>query len=976
MALLLALVVLTGLPFTSQDKAHAATGPIVRCSSNASGQQGNASSYTTSINANGRYVAFASSATNLVPGGTTGQEIFRKDLQTGQVVCCSSDAAGQEGNGDSNNPVISSDGRYVAFDSNSSNLVVGGGTSRRVYRKDLQTGQVVCCSTDAAGVLSFGNNPSMSPDGRYVAFESTSTTLVPGISGFQVFRKDLQTGQVACCSTDAAGVQGDHFSANPAVSSDGRYVAFDSLSSNLVPGTSGSQIFRKDLQTGQIVVCSSNASGQPGNSDAEYPAISSDGRYVAFRSNASNLIPGNTYGLSIYRKDLQTGQIVCCSSDADGYRSNGMSDNPAITPDGKYVAFESDANDLVPGVSTLYDQVYLKNIVTGEISCCSTSLENEQGNEGGTLASVSSDGRYVSFRSRSDNLVPGEVGGYYDIFRKEPLLEREYPVINSITPSSGCAGSMVVISGDHFGDTRGDSTVIFGSGEIGDYISWSNTSIGFKVPRSVAGYSQVVQVKVDGLLSNEVTFTVESFAVGFAEGYTGEGFQEYLCIGNPQDYDVRVQVVYLFTDSTYLDDYVTVPARSRTTVDVNYFILCFTGQGMEVSIMVFSDTEIVVERPMYFNYQGRWTGGHDAVGTPYVGKYWFFAEGYTGGGFEEWICVLNPGETAANLTFRFQTEEAGEIVRGGSVPPASRSSFKVNDLLGPGYQCSLALESDQFVVAERSMYFDYTGMGNHHWQGGHCVMGLPGLAKEYNFAEGTTRPGFEEWLTLQNPGASPIDITATYQFGAGQGDPVSKTYTVPGGERYTVFVPDEVGTEKDVSVKLVSDSYFLAERPMYFRYTGYGASWEGGHCVIGALDLSSDWFFAEGCTSEGFNEWLCLQNPGNENAELEVTYLVQNGSPIQKTTTVPARSRKTLFVNEDAGPGLELSCILHVTSGPPIVAERPVYFSFKGWDGGHDVIGYYAAIPEVAPASLDATGIRETKPLRDAAGWLLQRIGD
>lgn len=348
---------------------------------------------------------------------------------------------------------------------------------------------------------------------------------------------------------------------------------------------------------------------------------------------------------------------------------------------------------------------------------------------------------------------------------------------------------------------------------------------------------------------------------------------------------------------------------------------------------------------MYFNMFDI-TGGHDAVGATYPSHDWYFAEGCTREGFAEYICVLNPGATDASLTFRFQTEEQGEIVRTPyTVKAHSRQTFYVNDMLGAGFQTSLKLESTVPVVAERPMYFIYTGMGSHWWTGGHCVMGTPTLGSAYYFAEGTTRYNvgstFEEWITLQNPNASPITVNAVYVLGQVQGDPVNKSYTVAAGKRLTVFVPNEVGYEKDVSVKLDSAAQFPAERPMYFHYQGWGASWTGGHCVIGAGNVSNQWFFAEGYTGQDFHEYLCLQNPGATDAQVTIDYFTKSqGALPARTLTVPASSRVTVFVNDNADAGLELSCRITSTGGP-IVAERPMYFNFGGaWDGGHDVVGY------------------------------------
>ncbi|RJP34055.1 MAG: hypothetical protein C4536_03275 [Actinobacteria bacterium] len=426
----------------------------------------------------------------------------------------------------------------------------------------------------------------------------------------------------------------------------------------------------------------------------------------------------------------------------------------------------------------------------------------------------------------------------------------------------------------------------------------------------------------------------------FAEGYTGSGFQEYLCLGNPGDDPAASTITYLFTDGSTQEQQVEVPAKSRFTVNVNATV----GPDKEVSVKVEYQQSIVAERPMYFDYRGMWSGGHDTIGATIPSNSWYFAEGYTGPGFEEWICVLNPGDAAADLIFRFQTQEEGlKEVTGLSVAAHSRASFKVNQILGNGYQTSLELTSTQPVVAERPMYFTYQGTNAWNWEGGHCVMGAPNLAREYYFAEGTTRSEFEEWITLQNPNAFPITVEATYQLGPGQGEPVPKSYTIEAGRRFTIFVPSQVGTLKDVSVHLDCASVFLAERPMYFDYLGMGYHhWQGGHCVIGVPYQAGTWFFAEGFTGNNFEEWLCIQNTGDAEAKVEVAYYTQEVGPLAPSIVpIAPKSRYTLPVNMHAGVGYQLSCRLRVTEGPDIMVERPMYFNYNGtWDGGHDVVGY------------------------------------
>jgi photosystem II stability/assembly factor-like uncharacterized protein len=446
---------------------------------------------------------------------------------------------------------------------------------------------------------------------------------------------------------------------------------------------------------------------------------------------------------------------------------------------------------------------------------------------------------------------------------------------------------------------------------------------------AVGGYGSIIRTEGGG----------KEYLWYFAEGYTGQGFQEYLCLGNPREEEATVVITYMFNDAGAQEQRIEIPPLSRTTINVNQEV----GAGREVSAVVTSDKDIVAERPMYFNYNGTWAGGHNVMGTTEVSNVWCFAEGYTGLGFEEWICVLNPSDETVFLAFRFQTEKAGEIEKSGgySIPAHSRSSFKVNEILGDHHQASLVLDAKGYVVAERAMYFDYFGMEGCHWQGGHCVVGVPELPKdkEFYFAEGTTREGFEEWLSIQNPSnISPITVQATYQLD--RGEPIEKTYNIQEGHRRSILVSDEIGKGKDVSVKLTSDSNFLAERPIYFNYDYAGLSVQGGHCAIGTKSSASLWYFAEGCTAAGFNQWLCLQNPGNQKSTVEITYFTQEeGAVIGETVDVAPHARQTVMVNEHAGWGYQLSCAVNVTSGPGIIVERPLYFNYFGWDGGHIVVG-------------------------------------
>ncbi len=235
------------------------------------------------------------------------------------ILRASTDAAGNQGNGGSQNASVSADGRYAAFDSNASNLVYGdtNGTTD-VFVKDVRTGAITRASTDSTGRQVQGNstNPSISADGRYVAFTSSACSLAPGYCSrntTNVYVKDMQTGATSRVSADASANPGNGSSANAAVSSDGRYVASNSNASNLVPGDTNSttDVFVKDTRTGATTRVSTASDGTQGNGESYWPAISADGRYVAFDSYADNLVPGDTNGAADVF--LATGSGASCS---------------------------------------------------------------------------------------------------------------------------------------------------------------------------------------------------------------------------------------------------------------------------------------------------------------------------------------------------------------------------------------------------------------------------------------------------------------------------------------------------------------------------------------------------------------------------------------------------------------------------------------------------------------------------------------
>ncbi|MBC8414248.1 PD40 domain-containing protein [bacterium] len=295
-----------------------------------------------SISWDGRYVAYESRASNLVQGDVNSmQDIFVHDRQTGVTERVSVHSSGVGANGINAVPVISGDGRYVTFQSEATNLVDGDTNGvKDVFVHDRDTGITERVSVDSAGAQGDGSSqsPSISGDGRYVVFSSGAANLVSGDTNnaFDVFIHDLQTGITERVSTG--------FYAS--ISYDGRYVAF----------INAKQVYVYDRQTGAAEHVSVDYSGIQGNGRSIWTSISGDGRYVAFYSEATNLIFGDVNGWgNIYVYDRETRVTRKVSVDSYGTEGDNSSIYPSISSDGRYVAFSSEAENLVNGASWLGD---------------------------------------------------------------------------------------------------------------------------------------------------------------------------------------------------------------------------------------------------------------------------------------------------------------------------------------------------------------------------------------------------------------------------------------------------------------------------------------------------------------------------------------------------------------------------------------------------------------------------------------------
>ena len=396
-----------------------------RMSLDSAGVQANDYSFHASLSADGRYVAFHSNATNLVAGDTNGKlDVFVRDRVSGITERMSVDSGGVQGDGDSFFTSITANGRYVAFYSLSTNLVPGDTNNAfDAFVHDRLTGVTERVSVDSSGAQGNGGSyaPSISADGRYVVFYGDASNLVPGDVNQQVdvFLHDRQTGATTLVSVDSAGAQSDDTSFNPTLSLDNRFVGFASRATNLVPGdTNGTwDSFVRDLQTGVTLRISVDSAGTQGNAESDAPTLSADGRYAAFQSDASNLVANDTNAVKdVFVHDLQTGITTRVSLGLGGAQGDGNSYSSAITPDGRYVAFYGLATNLVPGDTNASRDVFLHDRLTSTTSRVSLASSGAQASADSSRAAITPDARFVVFDSFATDLVSGDTNGFADIF--------------------------------------------------------------------------------------------------------------------------------------------------------------------------------------------------------------------------------------------------------------------------------------------------------------------------------------------------------------------------------------------------------------------------------------------------------------------------------------------------------------------------------------------------------------------------------
>lgn len=441
-----------------------------------------------------------------------------------------------------------------------------------------------------------------------------------------------------------------------------------------------------------------------------------------------------------------------------------------------------------------------------------------------------------------------------------------------------------------------------------------------------SGNCRVVANRMDGSDWRCLGTSLEPLDWYFAACTTRAGFTTSLSILNPGEVTAKLDLAYLLPDGSRIDEEFYVDGRTRDSVEVNLEV----GEVEDFSIRVVSDQPVVVERSTYFRSGDGYAGGYATLGHTSPDTRFFFADGSTREGFKTMLYLQNPGQDPARVELACFFQDSPTIRQEFEMAPYGRLGVNIKDVAGGDREVAMAVSSDVPVLAERSIRFDYQG----RISGEHLVDGAGEPGTRLYLAGVTTRAGFDEFIRILNPGGRAAAVRLRYLFADGTG--TEQEIEAGAQSLYTVDLKQALGEEKDAAVEIVSDQPVVAERVAFFTYLGV---FSGGHDLAAVSEPATSFRFADGGTALGSEEWIDLFNPGDAAAEVHLTYILPDGSTKLQLVTVDARSRSSIYVNDQVPFGTYHSTVLD--SSRPILAERTIYFNYNlEIPGGSAVSGF------------------------------------
>ncbi len=875
----------------------------------------------------GTFVAFLSSATNLVEGDGNGRtDVFVRNRATG-VTERVPVPLGYESI-DADWVTISHDGRFVAFSRFAAFL----------YDRYNSTMTPVSAATPGGTAVSAAQ-PRVSASGRYVVFV-TAAQLDPADTNllFDVYRFDRLTGTNVLVSRGATAGNGN--SSAPTISGDGSRVAFTSLAANLVGGDANgrSDVFVRDIAAGTTTRISTNVDGQPSTIDARDPFISADGLWVGYLLSSNVLTSEVTASSDVYVARVDSGAIrgpMNGASEGTGTAEGAY--DPTLSIFGRFLVFRSYAPTLVVGDTNNAADVFGRRIMAaplapafdpavrltttsaGGVATGGTGLDSEN-------PEISGDGRFGTYQSGFTNLVPGDTNGVVDVFAR--------------------AG-------------------IFGNGEcdflqdtIAGYAAWIG---GFGVdPCSDAG-SPYADPDGDGSTNEEEwqgggdgNPVLGVFTRYFAEGATktvGIDFDTRIALANPSGTTVTGQITYQLSTGVSVPptNFTLLPYERKTVLLDEQPGIAETGPeaAYEFATTVKASAPIGVDRTMTWGKAAY--GGHAETGVVSASRKWYFAEGATINGFQLFYLLQNPSNAWVTVTGRYLLGTGAVYSKSYELGPNSRSNVWANVEVINGAQPLASAElSAEFtvtagppIIAERAMYRGSDPV----FKAGHESAGITELATEWFLAEGNAGEFFDEFVLIGNTTSRAALVQADFIIG-NTGTVYSKQYTVNANSRFNIWVdleemtpghfPFSTGnTDVSVRVRSLNGVPIIVERAMWWP----GDGWYEAHNSPGATRTAARWVLSEGEHGGplGWGTYILVANTGASAGTIRVRLLLPGGqTSVLAGLPVAAQSRTTYFLGDllaEAGlpTDSQAGVLIEAEGSPlPLVVERAMYRNANG----------------------------------------------
>jgi hypothetical protein len=760
-------------------------------------------------------------------------------------------------------------------------------------------------------------------------------------------------------SAGLGGAQPDQSSESPSISPDARFVVFASGATNLVAGDTNNRtdVFVHDRQTSTTTRVSVATGGGQASGASNQPRISANGRFVVFATTAP-LVPEDTAiscapvidCTDIYVHDRDTVTTTRVSVGAGNVQANGTSHTPSISGDGRYIVFTSSATNLAPGDTNGAEDAFLHDRASGATTRVSLTTAGGQiaGGAPNADARISTDGQTIAYtamlpasdRPDPQNCRGDESCGATLLLHRESgvrtLVSQSFPVVDGIIGPGQPGEVLTAISGD--------GRIVIVQQKVPS-TSFKYQSFRFITLDRVTGRVTIEPWRshfpLGALSSTVAALSDDGRVVAAFEASTDtvamqdriNGSQEDLQYGAYRiglDADARTMV---FLSMVNLDG-ASAPSVPRIWLldrDKDDDLL---NDGWETQFGLdpnsAGDAALDADADGLTNLQEYDRGTH-----PKTAATRYFAEGAANAFFTTRLATFNPNPTAATVVYRFlgSNGQTSSVTR--TLPAESRTTL---DLIGyglaPDNDFSTVIESSQPLILDRTMTWDGTGYGTH------AETSLAASSTKWYLAEGATHGAFDLFYLIQNPGDTTANVQITYMRLA-PNPPVVKSYAVAPHSRRTIWVDTE-GPEleaTDVAAEISSSQPIIVERAMYA--SAPGEPFRAGHGGAGVTELATHWYLAEGSTGSFFDTYVLLVNPGPNDAEIKLTYLLPDGVTATTHHTVLAQNRLTLTLALDHPllADTPVSTVVESTNGQPVVVERTMWWPKPQWYEAHVVAG-------------------------------------